>query len=56
MIQALGKGVAVSWSYQMPYCMDNSAEIVNTAPLGATRGLGVTETFETQRLRDTIWL
>eukprot|EP00435_Cladocopium_sp_Y103_P074179 s45_g47.t1 len=30
-VQALGKGVAVSWSYQMPYCMDNSAEIVNTA-------------------------
>lgn len=30
-VQALGKGVAVTWSYQMPYCMDNSAEIVNTA-------------------------
>lgn len=27
-VQAIGLKVGVSWSYQMPYCMDNAAEIV----------------------------
>ncbi|CAL1144408.1 unnamed protein product [Cladocopium goreaui] len=44
-VQALGKGVAVSWSYQMPYCMDNSAEIVNTATVRGQSNLA----FETRQ-------
>eukprot|EP00438_Fugacium_kawagutii_P009624 Skav233426 [mRNA] locus=scaffold2715:20203:24162:+ [translate_table: standard] len=33
-VQARGLAAGVSWSYQMPYCMINSADIVETAPLG----------------------